>query len=141
MQAIEDAVDEGRGVGRAVAPGQRDRLIEGDIRRGLGNVEQLVGTEPQGVAIDGGHAHQPPILRGLRQPPINVILMGNHAVIQTETERRERFIAQTIVNEALEYGTVDPLVEVALKEQLQGHFTGTRASGHGWFRHPPFPSE
>lgn len=118
MQAVEDAVDESGRVGRAVAPRQLDRFIEGDVRRRLGRMQQLVGAEPQDVAIDGSHARQPPILRRLAQPAIDVGLIREDAIIQAETERHQRFIAEAIADEAFEGGAVDALVEIALKEQL-----------------------
>jgi hypothetical protein len=137
-QAIEDAVDESGRVRRAVAPRQLDGLIEGDVRRCFAGVQQFVGAQPQDVAIDGGHTRQPPVLGCLAQPAIDVGLVRQDAVIQAETERHQRFIAEPITDEVFQGGAVDALVEIALKEQLQGHFTGTRASGHGLLWYTPF---
>ncbi len=69
---VEDAVDERGRVGRAVAAGQLDGLVEGDVGRRVGRVQQFVGAQAEDVAIDGGHARQPPVLGGRGQPPVDV---------------------------------------------------------------------
>src|ERR1700754_2564961 len=66
--AVEDAVDEGARVGAPEALGKFYGHVDGDAR--LGPVHQLVGAQPEDVAVHDGHAIQPPVRRRRFDPPV-----------------------------------------------------------------------
>jgi hypothetical protein len=61
LEAVEDAVDEAGGLGGAVAFGEFEGFVDGDLDGDIVAVVHFVDAEAEDVAIDGGHAVEAPV--------------------------------------------------------------------------------
>src|SRR5262249_15948118 len=73
---------------------------------------------------------QAPVFGRFRQPAIDVGGVRGDTIVQAEAKRLKGRVAQPIVDKALDGGALHAGIVIPLEEQLQGHFTSTRASGH-----------
>ena len=128
---VEDAVDEPARLGGAVPLGQLERLVDGDLGRDLGAEEHLVGAQPEDVAVDGGHAVEPPVLGHLRDHLVDLGLVLPDAGDQVLGELDELVVAQEPpVDELADLGDGHAGVLLDLVEHLEGDFTASGASRH-----------
>src|SRR5256885_2746056 len=74
--AIEDAIDERRGVLGPVLLRQLDGLVERDLHRDVGTPQDLVDGESQDVAIDPGHPFNLPVGRAAPDDVVDDLLLA-----------------------------------------------------------------
>ncbi len=127
---VQNAIDELRRLGGAEALGQFYGLVDGDTRGRVG-VQQLVGPQPEHVAIGGRHPLEAPMGGNLLDQGVQLRPLPPHAGDQLAGERSQVVAAQAAVDELIAVGRVVTRIQIVLVEDLEGDFSCSAAAGHG----------
>ncbi len=130
-ELVENAVDELRRVGGAVALGEFDRFVDRDAVGGVG-IADLVGAEAEEVAVGGGHAGDRPVLGLLGEEGVEFVLVPLHAEDELLGELAHLFFLQARGEEGAEVAQGVFGVEVFLEQRLEGDLAGATTTGHGY---------
>jgi hypothetical protein len=129
-EAIEDSVDERRRVGRAVAAGELNRLVEYHCGRCLRCVQELVSAQAQDVAIYPRHPRESPVFCRQGQTLVDVRAARQKSVVQPDAKLSQSCLMKAVRDKLLDLLTVDVLVVVVLKQELKRDFAGAGTLRH-----------
>jgi hypothetical protein len=113
---IKHAVNECRRIGGSVASRQPDSLVDGHARRHIRSMQQLIGAHSQYIPVNAGHAWQPPVLRGHRQPLVDFGLVSKDAIEHADGKTSQCLCVQSIVNKLFKGRPLDRGIVIALKQ-------------------------
>ena len=131
QEPVQNAVHEVRGLPGAEAAGEIHRFVDRDTVRDVGE-QDLVGSEPQHVAVGDGHAPQAPILGAFGQHVVQLRTMVTHAGQQRSGKLdQHRVVVEALLEKPLRSRQAVARVHIIFEEDLQDDLSSSTASRHG----------